>query len=206
MGRYVKKNSTGIAVFTEKTDSNQKLRYVYDRSDTERSWYGGHEVHPWQVEKTEDYAMIADAIVNATGIEVPNESAIEDVFYYVTAATVSDQEDVDELVDSTALKGSELSKKEKNDQSSCLSALIVASAAYLMIGRCGLDPRAYINFGNIYTDYAQSILQFVEKESNKLAIKHRRDEAEKTTEAEEIPQAESETNPPVHEPDVEDQK
>ena len=224
MGRYVKKNSTGIAVFTEKADSNQKLRYVYDRSDTELSWYGGHEVHPWQVEKTEDYAMIADAIVNATGIEVPNESAIEDVFYYVTAATVSDQEDVDELVDSTALKGSELSKKEKNDQSSCLSALIVASAAYLMIGRCGLDPRAYIsreefkevslltsksaliNFGNIYTDYAQSILQFVEKESNKLAIKHRRDEAEKTTEAEEIPQAESETNPPVHEPDVEDQK
>ena len=102
--------------------------------------------------------------------------------------------------------------------------MIVASAAYLMIGRCGLDPRAYIsreefkevslltsksaliNFGNIYTDYAQSILQFVEKESNKLAIKHRRDEAEKTTEAEEIPQAESETNPPVHEPDVEDQK
>lgn len=113
MGRYVKKNSTGIAVFTEKTDSNQKLRYVYDRSDTELSWYGGHEVHPWQVEKTEDYAMIADAIVNATGIEVPNESAIEDVFYYVTAATVSGQEDVDELVDSTALKGSELSKKEK---------------------------------------------------------------------------------------------
>ncbi|WP_302804203.1 DUF6908 domain-containing protein, partial [Eubacterium callanderi] len=222
MGRYVKKNSTGIAVFTEKADSNQKLRYVYDRSDTELSWYGGREVHPWQVEKTEDYAMIADAIVSATGIEVPKESGIEDVFYYVTAATVSDQRDVDELVDSTVLKGSELSKKEKKDQNSCLSALIVASAAYLMIGRCGLDPRAYINrdefkdvslltsksalinFGNIYTDYAQSILQFVEKESNKLAIKHRRDEAEKTTE--EIPQTESETNPPVHEPDVEDQK
>lgn len=222
MGRYVKKNSTGIAVFTEKADSNQKLRYVYDRSDTELSWYGGREVHPWQVEKTEDYAMIADAIVSATGIEVPKESGIEDVFYYVTAATVSDQEDVDELVDSTVLKGSELSKKEKKDQNSCLSALIVASAAYLMIGRCGLDPRAYINrdefkdvslltsksalinFGNIYTDYAQSILQFVEKESNKLAMKHRREEAEEMTE--EIPQAESETNPPVHEPDVEDQK
>lgn len=222
MGRYVKKNSTGIAVFTEKADSNQKLRYVYDRSDTELSWYGGREVHPWHVEKMEDYAMIADAIVSATGIEVPKESGIEDVFYYVTAATVSDQEDVDELVGSTVLKGSELSKKEKKDQSSVLSALIVASAAYLMIGRCGLDPRAYINrdefkdvslltsksalinFGNIYTDYAQSILQFVEKESNKLAIKHRREEAEKTTQ--EIPQAESETNPPVHEPDVEDQK
>lgn len=222
MGRYVKKNSTGIAVFTEKADSNQKLRYVYDRSDTELSWYGGREVHPWQVEKTEDYTMIADAIVSATGIEVPKESGIEDVFYYVTAATVSDQEDVDELVDSTVLKGSELSKKEKKDQNSCLSALIIASAAYLMIGRCGLDPRAYINrdefkdvslltsksalinFGNIYTDYAQSILQFVEKESNKLAMKHRREEAEEMTE--EIPQAESETNPPVHEPDVEDQK
>lgn len=63
---------------------------------------------------------------------------------------------------------------------------------------------ALINFGNIYTDYAQSILQFVEKESNKLAMKHRREEAEKTTQ--EIPQTESETNPPVHEPDVEDQK
>lgn len=222
MGRYVKKNSTGIAVFTEKTDSNQKLRYVYDRSDTELSWYGGREVHPWQVEKTEDYALIADAIVSATGIDVPNESGIEDILYYVTAATVSDQDDVAELVESTVLKGSELSQKEKKDQSSCLSALIVASAAYLMIGRCGLDPRAYIsrdefkdvsllsnksaliNFGNIYTDYAQSILQFVEKESNKLALKHRREEAEKTTE--EIPQAESETNPPVHKTDVEDQK
>ena len=224
MGRYVKKNSTGIAVFTENPDSRSKLRYVYDQSDTELSWYGGREVHPWQVEKTEDYTIIADAIVSATGIELPNESRIEDVLYYVTATTISDQEDVNELIDSTAFKGSELSKKEKKDQSTCLSALIAASAAYLMIGRCGLNPRDYIskeefkdisllssksaliNFGNIYTDYTQSILQFVEKESNKLAMKHRREEAEKTTETEEVPQPESEINTPVHEPDVEDQK
>lgn len=224
MGRYVKKNSNGIALFTERSDSDYKLRYVYDQSDTELSWYGGREVHPWKVEKKEDYALIVDAIVNATDIEVPNESRIEDVLYYVTATTISDQEDVNELIDSTAFKGSELSKKEKKDQSTCLSALIAASAAYLMIGRCGLNPRDYIskeefkdisllssksaliNFGNIYTDYTQSILQFVEKESNKLAMKHRREEAEKTTETEEVPQAESEINTPVHEPDVEDQK
>ncbi|VYU74342.1 Uncharacterised protein [Eubacterium limosum] len=113
MGRYVKKNSNGIALFTERSDSDYKLRYVYDQTDTELSWYGGHEVHPWQVVKKEDYALIADAIVSATDIEVPNESGIQDILYYVAAATVSDQEDVDELVDSTALKGSELSKKEK---------------------------------------------------------------------------------------------
>lgn len=34
MGRYVKKLAFNFAVFTEKTNSNQKLRYIYDQTDT----------------------------------------------------------------------------------------------------------------------------------------------------------------------------
>ncbi|MEG0378217.1 MAG: hypothetical protein RR614_07025, partial [Eubacterium sp.] len=202
----VKRNSTGIALFNENKESDRKLVYVYDQKDTELSWYGGHDVRPWKIRNEDDYSKIADAIVGAVNIELSTASGIEEVLYYAVAMTASEQDDIRELVGSTALKGSLLSNQDKEDQINRLCGLVTATAAYLMIRRCGLDPRsliseeefkdisllnnkkALVNFGNIYTDYAQNILKFVEKETQKLAHEHPKEDISEVAQDNEVSQ------------------
>ncbi len=137
MHRWVNRGATGIALF-DYSGSYQKLRYVFDVSDT-NSFYG-YEVPKWEV-KDHYHDEVAEALTNAFGdaAEGGLESVIDD-----TARNMVEDNILDYLSTVNDSKyGSFLEELDDDNISVILKNALSASIGYMMMTRCGINADEY---------------------------------------------------------------
>lgn len=137
MHRWVNRGATGIALF-DYSGSYQKLRYVFDVSDT-NSFYG-YEVPRWEV-KDRYHDEVAEALTNAFGdtAEGRLESVIDD-----TARNMVEDNILDYLSTVNDSKyGSFLEELDDDNISVILKNALSASIGYMMMTRCGINADEY---------------------------------------------------------------
>ena len=137
MHRWVNRGATGIALF-DYSGSYQKLRYVFDVSDT-NSFYG-YEVPRWEV-KDRYHDEVAEALTNAFGdtAEGELESVIDD-----TARNMVEDNILDYLSTVNDSKyGSFLEELDDDNISVILKNALSASIGYMMMTRCGINADEY---------------------------------------------------------------
>ncbi len=137
MHRWVNRGATGIALF-DYSGSYQKLRYVFDVSDT-NSFYG-YEVPRWEV-KDHYHDEVAEALTNAFGdtAEGGLESVIDD-----TARNLVEDNILDYLSTVNDSKfGSFLEELDDDNISVILKNALSASIGYMMMTRCGINADEY---------------------------------------------------------------
>lgn len=137
MHRWVNRGATGIALF-DYSGSYQKLRYVFDVSDT-NSFYG-YEVPRWEV-KDRYHEEVAEALTNAFGdtAEGRLESVIDD-----TARNMVEDNILDYLSTVNDSKyGSFLEELDDDNISVILKNALSASIGYMMMTRCGINADEY---------------------------------------------------------------
>ena len=133
MHRWVNRGATGIALF-DYSGSYQKLRYVFDVSDT-NSFYG-NEVHRWEV-KESYHDEISEALINAFGdaAEGGLESVIDD-----TARNMVEDNILDYLSAVNDSKyGSFLEELDDDNISVILKNALSSSIGYMIMTRCGIN-------------------------------------------------------------------
>ncbi len=137
MHRWVNRGASGIALFNY-TGSNQRLRYVFDVSDT-NSFYG-YEVHRWEV-KDRYHDEIAEALSNAFGdvAEGGLESVIDDTARNMVEDNILDY--VSLMEDSKY--GSFLEELDEDNINVILKNALSASVGYMMMTRCGINADEY---------------------------------------------------------------
>ena len=137
MHRWVNRGASGIALFNY-TGSNQRLRYVFDVSDT-NSFYG-YEVHRWEV-KDRYHEEIAEALSNAFGdvAEGGLESVIDDTARNMVEDNILDY--VSLMEDSKY--GSFLEELDEDNINVILKNALSASVGYMMMTRCGINADEY---------------------------------------------------------------
>ena len=137
MHRWVNRGATGIALF-DYSGSYQKLRYVFDVSDT-NSFYG-YEVPRWEV-KDRYHDELTEALTNAFGdtAEGGLESVIDD-----TARNMVEDNILDYLSTVNDSKyGSFLEELDDDNISVILKNALSASIGYMMMTRCGINADEY---------------------------------------------------------------
>ncbi len=137
MHRWVNRGATGIALL-DYSGSNQKLRYVFDVSDT-NSFYG-YEVPRWEV-KDRYHDEVAEALTNAFGdtAEGGLESVIDDTARNMVEDNILDYRST--VNDSKY--GSFLEELDDDNISVILKNALSASIGYMMMTRCGLNADEY---------------------------------------------------------------
>ena len=140
MNRWVKRGATGIALL-DYSGNSQKLRYVFDVSDT-NSYYG-YEVPRWKV-KERYHDEIAQALINSFGevAEGELESVIDD-----TARNMAEENVIDYIA---ALKesadGSFLEVLDDDNIKVIFSNILAGSIGYMMMTRCGFNADDFYDF------------------------------------------------------------
>lgn len=149
--RWVNRGATGIALLNF-SGNNQKLRYVFDVSDTNSRQ--GIEIPSWKVEDRFE-GEITEALENAFG-EVGNgslASVIDD-----TAQNMVDDNILDYLYNLDEAKyGSFLEDFDEDNIRSVFRNTLVSSIGYMMMTRCGInaddfyDPEDFKDLYNFNT-------------------------------------------------------
>ncbi len=137
MNRWVNRGAKGIALF-DYSGNNQKLRYVFDVSDT-NSFYG-YEVPRWEV-KDNYHNEISEALTNAFGdvAEGGLKSVIDDTARNMAEDNVLDY--ISTLKDS--VYGSFLEELDDDNISVVFKNALTSSIGYMMMTRCGINADEY---------------------------------------------------------------
>lgn len=153
-GRWVKRDSKGIAVF-DKDSPKLRLKYYYDVSDTQEGRYRRllRPVPLWEV--PEEYQPdVRETLANAFGVD---ETVTGFEGTILEAAKIAAEDNlVDYLPDLLAgRKGSYLEEVDEYNVEVEARQLLAASTAYMVMVRCGVDTDLYLDtedFRNI-TDF-----------------------------------------------------
>ena len=153
-GRWVKRDSKGIAVF-DKDSPKLRLKYYYDVSDTQEGRYRRllRPVPLWEV--PEEYQPdVRETLANAFGVD---ETVTGFDGTILEAAKIAAEDNlVDYLPDLLAgRKGSYLEEVDEYNVEVEARQLLSASVAYMVMVRCGVDTDLYLDtedFRNI-TDF-----------------------------------------------------
>ena len=153
-GRWVKRDSKGIAVF-DKDSPKLRLKYYYDVSDTQEGRYRRllRPVPLWEV--PEEYQPdVRETLANAFGVD---ETVTGFEGTILEAAKIAAEDNlVDYLPDLLAgRKGSYLEEVDEYNVEVEARQLLSASVAYMVMVRCGVDTDLYLDtedFRNI-TDF-----------------------------------------------------
>ena len=137
MNRWVNRGAKGIALL-DYSGNNQKLRYVFDVSDT-NSFYG-YEVPRWEI-KDNYHNEISEALTNAFGdvAEGGLESIIDDTARNMAEDNVLDY--ISTLKDS--VYGSFLEELDDDNISVVFKNALTSSIGYMMMTRCGINADQY---------------------------------------------------------------
>ncbi len=137
MNRWVNRGAKGIALF-DYSGNNQKLRYVFDVSDT-NSFYD-YEVLRWEV-KDNYHNEISEALTNAFGdvAEGGLESVIDDTSRNMVVDNVLDY--ISTLKD--GVYGSFLEELDDDNISVVFKNALASSIGYMMMTRCGINADEY---------------------------------------------------------------
>lgn len=153
-GRWVKRDSKGIAVF-DKDSPKLRLKYYYDVSDTQEGRYRRllRPVPLWEV--PEEYQPdVRETLANAFGVD---ETVTGFEGTILEAAKIAAEDNLaDYLPDLLAgRKGSYLEEVDEYNVEVEARQLLAASTAYMVMVRCGVDTDLYLDtedFRNI-TDF-----------------------------------------------------
>ncbi|MCM1364969.1 MAG: SNF2-related protein, partial [Ruminococcus sp.] len=136
-GRWVNRGARGIALF-DYSGSYQKLRYVFDVSDT-NSFYG-NEVKLWSVSNSYE-EEVKEALSNAFGEagEGSLAAVIDD-----TAINMAEDNAADYLEMITDFKhGSFLEELDNLNVEAVFKSALSNSIGYMLMTRCGIDADAF---------------------------------------------------------------
>ncbi len=138
--RWVNRGASGIALFD--SNSYQKLRYVFDVSDTNSRYDIALKL--WEM-KDEYNDEVADALVNAFGEPMSDGNLawiIEE-----TAKNIVADNNVDYVSAITDLKyGSFLEELDELNIEKYFTDTLSASVGYMLMSRCGINPDDYYFF------------------------------------------------------------
>ena len=124
VGRYVKKRSKGIAL-PDDTRSRQKLRYVFDVSDTGNGCRSSKNLYVWQM-NPEHENLVADALGRPLN-EIPAITA-ELAHKYLE----DNNSDILDILEQTGFTNYD-----------AFVETLIDSTAYMIMSRCGMDTTAY---------------------------------------------------------------
>ena len=153
-GRWVKRDSKGIAVF-DKDSPKLRLKYYYDVSDTQEGRYRRllRPVPLWEV--PEEYQPdVRETLANAFGVDESVTGFAETI---LEAAKIAAEDNLaDYLPDLiSGRKNSYLEEVDEYNVEVEARQLLSASVAYMVMIRCGVDTGLYLDkedFRNI-TDF-----------------------------------------------------
>lgn len=190
-GRWVKRDSKGIAVF-DKDSPKLRLKYYYDVSDTQEGRFRRllRPVPLWEV--PEEYQPdVRETLVNAFGVDDTVTGFAETI---LEAAKIAAEDNItDYLSDLLAgRKGSYLEEVDEYNVEVETRQLLAASTAYMVMVRCGVDTDLYLDtedfrsitdfntpeminlFGVAASDVAEMALSEISDTVNKLRKAERR--------------------------------
>ena len=158
-GRWVKRDSKGIAVF-DKSSDRLKLKYYFDVSDTREGKYKRlvRPVSLWSVSE-EQQKSVKEALVNAFGVADGDRKEFAMV---ILEASLNIAEDNigDYLQDILlATQDSPLEEMDKFNIRLKMKQLLANSISYMLFFRCGIKPEIYLE-----TRDFQNIREFHTKE------------------------------------------
>ncbi len=142
-GRWVKRDSKGIAVF-DKNSPTMKLKYYYDVSDTQEGRYRRllRPVPLWTVTE-ENQEEVRENLANAFGVGEDVTGLAEII---LEASNHAAEDNLSDYL-SDLLEGRRGSYLEELDEYSVeveLRQLLSASIAYMLMVRCGIEPDGYL--------------------------------------------------------------
>ena len=169
MGRWVNRGAKGIALIDD-TGPRQKLRYVFDVSDTHMV-RGGRTPYLWKL-REEIKEGILSHLSDAYGLSEEDSVSIEKALYAIAEEQTEDvlEDAMDGIlyeVEDTFLEdlGEDTIRMEFRN-------LLKDSAFYMMVKRCGMDPMLFLgeeDFISI-TDFNRlSVLSFLGNAINDMA-------------------------------------
>lgn len=143
-GRWVKRDSKGIAVF-DKSSDHLKLKYYFDVSDTREGKYKRlvRPVSLWSVSE-EQREPVKEALVNAFGVADGDRKEFAMV---ILEASLNIAEDNigDYLPDILlATKDSPLEEIDEFNIRLKMKQLLANSISYMLFERCGMEPDIYL--------------------------------------------------------------
>ena len=150
-GRWVKRDSKGIAVF-DKDSPSLRLKYYYDVSDTQEGRYRRllRPVPLWEI--PEEYQPdVQETLTNAFGVDETVTGFAETI---LEAAKIAAEDNLaDYLPDLISeRKGSYLEEVDEYNVEVEARQLLAVSVAYMVMVRCGVDTDLYLeteDFRNI---------------------------------------------------------
>lgn len=139
LGRWVNKGTKGIALLIDR-DVPYRLRYVFDVSDTNSR--AGREVSLWHMEERFEGAVI-ESLENSFGDIMSKHdfrTALMEAAFLVVTDNLPDY-----LADLNRVKqGSWLEELDDLNTEVWLKTTLQNSVAYMLMVRCGYDPRPYL--------------------------------------------------------------
>lgn len=162
-GRWVKRDSKGIAVF-DKSSDRLKLKYYFDVSDTREGKYKRlvRPVSLWSVSE-EQQKSVKEALVNAFGVADGDRKEFAMV---ILEASLNIAEDNigDYLQDILlATQDSPLEEMDKFNIRLKMKQLLANSISYMLFFRCGIKPEIYLetrDFQNIREFHTKELVNF----------------------------------------------
>ena len=184
-GRWVKRDSKGIAVF-DKDSPKLRLKYYYDVSDTQKGRYRRllRPVPLWEV--PEEYQLdVRETLANAFGVDETVTGFAETI---LEAAKIAAEDNLaDYLPDLLSeRKNSYLEEVDEYNVEVEARQLLSVSVAYMVMVRCGVDTDLYLDtedfrnitdfntpemvnlFGVVASDVAEMALSEISDTVNKL--------------------------------------
>lgn len=168
MNRWVNRGAKGIALFDD-TGPRQRLRYVFDISDTHMV-RGGRMPNLWRLE--EQYkGELLDHLTDTYGLEGDDAADLELALLAIASQTAD--ENLEEAMEGLQyeLEDTFLEGLDEDTIRVSFRNLFMESAFYVLSRRCGLDPMEYLeeeDFAGI-TDFNRlSILSFLGNATSQL--------------------------------------
>ena len=153
-GRWVKRDSKGIAVF-DKSAKTVRLKYYFDVSDTREGRYKRlvRPVPLWEVSESHSEA-VRETLANAFGVTGETKGLAETI---LEAADHAAEDNVADYMQDilSSREGSFLEELDEYNVEVEVRRLLSASTSYMLMVRCGIQPEMYLeteDFRNI-TDF-----------------------------------------------------
>ena len=142
-GRWVKRDSKGIAVFDKQAPA-MRLKYYYDVSDTREGRFKRllRDVPLWEMEDT-DRGAVQETLANTFGVE--ESGGFEETI--LEAAKNAAEDNIPDYMQSLLSDRQDSMLEELDELNVEVEAkrLLAASVSYMVMARCGIQAEAYLD-------------------------------------------------------------
>ena len=137
MRRYVKRGSKGIALIDPETE---RLRYVFDVSDT-GTRENSRRLYLWEFNENEHFDAVSKALEQK--YDVSGKNGIAEQLEVIAAQLADEFWNAHQRDILSSVEDSFLSDYDDFDVNVSFHNAATVSATYMLLSRCGLDPKEY---------------------------------------------------------------